>query len=78
VTILRLLRDLQQQLGLAVLLITHDLLIVERLARRVVVMAQGAVVEAGPVAEVFARPQHAATRQLLESRPRLPRGGAHG
>ena len=75
-TILRLLRDLQRRLGLSVLLITHDLLIVERLARRVVVLQRGAVAESGPVAEVFSRPQHPITRQLLESRPRLP-GASH-
>ena len=77
VTILRRVRDLQQRLGLAVLLITHDLLIVERLARRVVVLQQGAVAETGSVAEVFSHPQHPATRLLLESRPRMP-GAPHG
>ncbi len=78
VQVLRVLRELQQRLGLSVLLITHDLLIVERLAHRVVVMDRGEAVEAGDVATVFAQPRHPATRLLLESRPALPLGGAHG
>ena len=68
--ILDLLSDLQRQHGMAVLLITHDLPLVQRFADRVAVMERGAVVETGPVAEVFAAPQHAYTRRLLASRPR--------
>lgn len=67
--ILELLADLQRSHGMAVLMITHDLHLVRRFADRVAVMAQGAVVESGPVAEVFARPQHAYTRKLLDSQP---------
>jgi microcin C transport system ATP-binding protein len=72
--ILKLLRDLQARFGMALLLITHDLAIVRKMAARVLVMTQGAIVEAGPAAEVFARPQHAYTRRLLaaEPTPRLP------
>ena len=54
--ILELLRDLQQKLGMAVLLITHDLGIVRKTADRVAVMTDGAIVEQGPVAQVFDRP----------------------
>lgn len=67
--ILDLLSDLQRRKGMAVLLITHDLHLVRKFADRVAVMEKGEIVEQGAVAEVFARPQHAYTRQLLESLP---------
>ena len=67
--ILELLRDLQQRLDMAVLLITHDLEIVHKVADRVCVMTQGRIVEQGDAREVFARPQHPYTRKLLDSRP---------
>ena len=68
--ILRLLRDLQRRLGMALLLITHDLNIVRRLVDRVCVMQQGRIVEQGPVEDVFQRPQHAYTRHLLAAEPK--------
>jgi microcin C transport system ATP-binding protein len=68
--ILELLAELKRRLGMAMLLITHDLQIVRRHADRVVVMKDGAVVEQGRVAEVFANPQHAYTRMLLATEPR--------
>ncbi len=67
--ILELLGDLQRQQGMAVLMITHDLHLVRRFADRVAVMEQGVLVECGTVAEVFANPQHAYTRKLLDSQP---------
>ncbi|MBA2675018.1 dipeptide ABC transporter ATP-binding protein [Ramlibacter sp.] len=67
--ILELLSDLQRQTGMAVLLITHDLNLVRKFAQRVVVMENGHLVEQGPVAGVFADPQHAYTRKLVDSRP---------
>jgi len=67
--ILALLDDLQRRLGLAVLLITHDLNLVRRFADRVVVMEQGRVVESGSVARVFDSPAHPYTMRLLGSRP---------
>ena len=67
--ILTLLGELQQKTGMAVLMITHDLNLVKRFADRVAVMEQGYIVETGPVAEVFARPQHDYTRKLMDSRP---------
>jgi microcin C transport system ATP-binding protein len=67
--ILGLLGELQQKTGMAVLMITHDLNLVRRFADRVAVMEQGRIVERGPVAEVFARPQHAYTQKLMDSRP---------
>jgi microcin C transport system ATP-binding protein len=68
--ILELLADLKRRLSMAMLLITHDLSIVRRHADRVVVMKDGAVVEQGAVAEVFARPQHPYTAMLLATEPR--------
>ncbi len=68
--ILRLLRDLRDRFGMALLLITHDLGIVRKMADRVCVMTQGVIVEAGSTEEIFARPQHAYTRRLLEAEPR--------
>jgi len=67
--ILDLLDGLQQKNGMAVLMITHDLNLVRRFAQRVLVMENGRIVEQGPVAEVFARPQHPYTRSLIDSRP---------
>jgi microcin C transport system ATP-binding protein len=67
--ILDLLGELQRTHGMAVLMITHDLHLVRRFADRVAVMEQGVLVESGPVVEVFARPQHAYTRKLLDSQP---------
>jgi microcin C transport system ATP-binding protein len=68
--ILQLLRDLQRELGMAILFITHDLGIVRKLAHRVCVMRKGQIVEQGPVAEVFGRPQHPYTRALVEAEPK--------
>ncbi|MGH6626207.1 MAG: ABC transporter ATP-binding protein [Burkholderiaceae bacterium] len=67
--ILDLLADLQRKNGMAVLMITHDLNLVRRFADRVAVMENGHLVEQGAVAEVFAHPQHAYTRKLIESKP---------
>jgi oligopeptide/dipeptide ABC transporter ATP-binding protein len=71
--ILELLQRLQRELGMAVLLITHDLGVVAGSADRVVVMYAGQVVETAPTPELFARPQHPYTEGLMESIPRLDR-----
>lgn len=67
--ILDLLDKLQQKNGMAVLMITHDLNLVRRFSERVLVMENGYLVEQGPVAEVFARPQHRYTQRLVDSKP---------
>jgi peptide/nickel transport system ATP-binding protein len=67
--ILRLLATLKRELGLAILLITHDLGIVARVADRVSVMYAGEVVERAPTAELFRSPQHPYTRGLLSCVP---------
>ncbi len=69
--ILDLLRDLQQKVGLGLVLITHDLGVVAEMADEVVVMYAGKVVEQAPVREVFARPRMPYTRGLLNSIPSL-------
>ena len=68
--ILALLRELRDRLGMALLLITHDLTIVGKMAERVAVMTQGEIVEAGPTAAVFDRPRHPYTRRLLAAEPK--------
>ncbi len=68
--ILELLKDLQRETGMAMLLITHDLGIVRRMADRVYVMNAGEVVEQGAAAQVFASPQHTYTRHLLSAEPK--------
>ncbi len=69
-TILQLLKDLQKDMGLGILFITHDLGVVEHFADRVAVMRLGEIVEKGTVADVFGRPQHEYTRRLLASEPK--------
>ena len=68
--ILRLLKELQGRLGMAMLFITHDLGIVRKVADHVCVMTQGKIVEQGPVEQVYTKPQHAYTRQLLAAEPK--------
>ncbi len=68
--ILKLLKDLQARLGMAMLFITHDLGIVRRVADRVHVMTQGKIVEHGPVERVYTAPEHPYTRQLLAAEPK--------
>ena len=67
--ILELLAALQAKNGMAVLMITHDLNLVRRFADRVIVMENGHIVEQGPVADVFSRPQHRYTQRLIDSKP---------
>ena len=67
--ILKLLRELQARFGMALLLITHDLGVVRKMAARVAVMSQGEIVEAGTTTELFERPRHPYTRRLLAAEP---------
>ncbi|EYD76675.1 Alpha-glucoside transport ATP-binding protein AglK [Rubellimicrobium mesophilum DSM 19309] len=76
--ILRLLRRLQDELGMTYLFITHDLSVVRRLADRTVVMQKGRIVEEGPTATLFETPRAAYTRTLLDSVPELRRDWLDG
>jgi len=68
--ILKLLKDIQSRLGMAMLFITHDLGIVRKIADRVCVMNHGEIVEQGPVEQVYKSPSHPYTKALLEAQPK--------
>jgi peptide/nickel transport system ATP-binding protein len=67
--VLNLMLDLQAEMKLAFLFITHDMAVVERICHRVAVMYRGEIVEIGPRSAVFSQPQHPYTRKLLEAVP---------
>ena len=67
--ILKLLKELQREFGMALLLITHDLSIVRKMSDQVSVMTQGEIVEQGPVDQIFENPQHPYTQRLLAAEP---------
>ncbi len=69
--VIQTLRKVQDQLGAAVILIGHDMGLMAQFAQRIAVMRNGRLVEVGDVHDIFARPQHAYTRQLMESLPTL-------
>lgn len=73
--VLDLITELQRELGIAVLLITHDFGVVRRIAHRVVVMYGGLVMEAGPIEGVVENPAHPYTRALWAARPRIGERG---
>ncbi len=76
--ILELIKDIQQEYGMSVLLITHDLPMVEKIAQTVSIMHQGVIVEQGEVASIFNQPQHPYTNHLLDAVPKaiqVPRTG---
>jgi microcin C transport system ATP-binding protein len=68
--ILTLLKDLQARFGMALLLITHDLTIVRKMADRVIVMTEGKIVERGTTSDIFSAPQHPYTKKLLAAEPK--------
>ena len=73
--ILELLRELKQRLGMAILLITHNLGIVGEMGDRVAVMYAGQIVELAPAQKLLERPLHPYTKALLQSVPKLSQGG---
>lgn len=76
--ILDLMRNLQSELGTAIIMITHDLGVVAEMARKVVVMYAGKVVEQAPVEQIFGDPNHPYTQGLLNSLPSADLGKASG
>jgi len=75
--IINLLWDLNRQLGLTIVLISHDLAVVARVCSRIAVMNQGRIVETGPPSQVLVAPEHPYTRTLLDSIPRGLQGRTH-
>ncbi len=71
-TILELLQELQREMGMSVVFITHDLGVIAEIADRVAVMYKGEIVEEGDVRQIFERPAHAYTKGLLACRPDGP------
>jgi peptide/nickel transport system ATP-binding protein len=69
--ILDLLMQVQEETGVAYLLVAHDLAVVRRIAHRVAVMKSGEIVEIGTVADIFDRPEHPYTRSLIAAVPPL-------
>ncbi len=69
--ILDLIKDIQEEFGMSVMFITHDMAVIAEMADRVVVMYQGEVVEQGPVDQIFHDPQHPYTRKLINAVPRI-------
>ncbi len=67
--VINLMMDLQQEMGLSYLFISHDLAVVERISHRVAVMYLGQIVELGPRAAIFENPQHSYTKRLLDAVP---------
>lgn len=75
--VLALLRELSQEQGTAILMVTHDLEAARRLCEQAMVMAAGQVVEAGPLNALLTRPGHEETRRLRDSVPRIPAPDIH-
>lgn len=69
--ILNLMKQMQEQFGTAIILITHDLGVVAGMCDRIVVMKEGEIVEEGTTEEIFAHPKHPYTKRLLNALPKL-------
>jgi peptide/nickel transport system ATP-binding protein len=69
--IIQLLKDIQQETGMSIIFISHDLSLVSEIAHRVLVMYQGEIVEQGEVTQIFKNPKHNYTKALIASRPSL-------
>ncbi len=76
--ILEIMRDLKRELKTSIVMISHDMGVIAAMADRVQVMRQGEIVEAGPVDDIFYRPQHDYTKTLLDSMPRIDKPNREG
>ena len=76
--ILEIMRDLKNELKTSIVMISHDMGVIAGIADRVQVMRHGAVVESGPVDDIFYKPKHDYTKMLLDSMPRLDRPDREG
>ncbi|GAB4545744.1 MAG: ABC transporter ATP-binding protein [Ruegeria sp.] len=76
--VLGLIKDLQQETGMALILVTHDLGVVANMSEQVVVMHKGRVMEAGPAALILSEPAHPYTKQLFDAAPEIPDKDAVG
>jgi peptide/nickel transport system ATP-binding protein len=76
--VIQTLRKVQDEIGASVILIGHDMGLMAQFAQRVAVMRHGQIIEVGDVRDIFANPQHAYTRQLMESVPSLRKPGVLG
>lgn len=74
--ILNLMKDLQERLSIAFLLISHDLAVIAYACNRVIVMRRGMIVETAPTADILRDPEHGYTRQLLSAAQAIHEGGA--
>ncbi len=72
--VLGLMKDLQQETGMAMILVTHDLGVVANMAEKVVVMHKGRVMEAGPAEPILRAPAHPYTQKLFNAAPKIPEG----
>ena len=73
--VLKMIKEMQRQMGLSLILITHDRAIISKMMEHVYVMYPGKVVESAPVRELFRSPRHPYTRNLLKSVPRMRQQG---
>ncbi|WP_277373308.1 methionine ABC transporter ATP-binding protein [Pseudomonas sp. AA-38] len=74
-TVLQLLAEINRELGLTIVLITHEMDVIRRVCDRVAVMDAGVIVEEGPVAEVFLHPQHVTTRRFVQESEHIDESG---
>ncbi|WDS38138.1 ATP-binding cassette domain-containing protein [Pseudoxanthomonas sp.] len=74
-SVLDLLAELNRELGLTIVLITHEMEVIRRICDRVAVLDQGRIVETGPVSEVFLNPQHPTTRRFVQESEPSPEAG---
>jgi peptide/nickel transport system ATP-binding protein len=76
-SVLNLIRDMREELGMAVLFVTHDLAVARLMGDRIAVLFDGEIVEIGPAELILTEPKHERTRALLDSLPRIDTAVEH-